>query len=908
MPTDTRPSPELLLAEAQREGRGRLKVFLGAAPGVGKTYDMLRAAQAARAAGTDVVVGIVETHGRRETEALLDGLERLPLRRSEYRGRTLGELDVDALIARRPQLALIDELAHSNVPGSRHVKRWQDVDDVLAAGIDVLTTLNVQHLESLNDVVLRITGVRVRETLPDTVLERADEIELVDLPPGELIRRLDDGKVYRPEQARRARDRFFTHGNLTALRELAMRAAAERVDQQMLAYMRRHAVAGPWPARERLLVGVGGDAVGRSLVRTAARLAESRGVAWIAVHVIDSRAQRLPDAVKDRIADTLRLAEALGGEATTIPGEDVAAEILAFARSRNVTRIVIGQPAAAARGGRWRGAWRWPWRRGGLARDLLRSQSPFEITLVPTTAPIASPAAAPAAEAPAAAASRWPDYTQSLLFTLASTLLGLALDPWLGLENIATLYLLAILVSAVRHGPRPAVAISLISAASMNFFFTEPRYTLSMDRYQDALTLGVFLIVAILMGRLGGQLRSQMEALRKTARRNANLNEFARRVAGALDRSDVAAAVVEHVQATLDLPCIALLEAPVDAIRPAARRGIGPDYQFREADRAAAHWCWEHRQSAGYSTQTLPTSQWLFVPLAVTERITGLLGLHLQERRRPPSSGQRRLLDAIADQAAVALERVRLAAELEERRVSSQGEELRAALLSSVSHDLRTPLSAILGAATSLQTQQERLSTGDRAELLDTVIEEAERLNRFVQNLLDMTRLGYGKLEARRDWCDLRDLAGRAALRLRRQLAGRALTITAADDLPLAWADAVLLEQALVNVLDNATRYSPAGAPIELALAASADALTLRVRDHGPGIAAGDREKVFDMFYRVQAQDRSPPGTGLGLAICRGLLAAQDGSVRALAPAEGSGALIELRLPRRALAPERDDD
>ena len=888
-----RPSPETLLIEAQREGRGRLKVFLGASPGVGKTYDMLRAAQAAKANGLDVVVGIVETHGRRETEALLAGLDVLPRRSLDYRGRTLSEFDPDALIARKPQLALIDELAHSNVPGSRHMKRWQDVEDVLAAGIDVLATLNVQHLESLNDVVLRITGVRVRETLPDTVLERADEIELIDLPPEELLRRLDEGKVYLGEQAQRAREGFFSRGNLTALRELAMRTAAERIDQQMLAYRKRHAVSEPWPARERLLVCVGGNAIDRGLIRNAARLADTRGIAWIAVHVIDSRANRLPNTAKDRIAETLRLAEALGGEAVTIPGENVATELLGYARSRNVTQIVIGRAREAR-------AW---WRhRRSVAIELLRTEAPFDITVVPT---LREPREAH--ESIAAESWRWRDHFIGLSLVVTATIVGLLVDRWIGLENLALLYLVAVLVSAVRAGPMPAVVTGIAAACSLDFFFTEPLYTLNLHRHEDVLTLVVFMVVAVLMGRLGGQLRSQMQALRKTARRNANLSDFARRVAGALGREEVARIIAEHVQATLDLPCVAVIEHPSEALRPNARRGIGPDYQFRETDRAAAHWCWDHRQPAGYATQTLPTSQWLFVPMATSQRVVGLLGLHLHERKRPPSSGQRRLLDALADQAAVALERVMLSAEIENQRVSSQGEELRAALLSSVSHDLRTPLASILGAATSLQTQSERLSVDDRKALLDTVIEEAERLNRFVQNLLDMTRLGYGRIEPRCEWCDLREIAGRARNRLRRELTGREVPITSAHDLPLAWCDPLLLEQALVNVIDNAAKYSPAGSPIEIALSAQSQCLLLRVRDHGPGVPAADREKIFDMFHRVQSQDHTAPGTGLGLAICRGLLAAQDGQVRALSPADGSGALIEIRLPRKTLPEMRDD-
>ncbi len=884
-----RPLPDALLEEAQAEGRGRLKVFLGASPGVGKTYDMLRAAHAASRSCIDVVVGIVETHGRGETDAQLAGLEVLPRKRIDYRGSRFEELDLEALIARRPKLALIDELAHTNVPGSRHVKRWQDVDDVLAAGIDVLTTLNVQHLESLNDVILRITGVRVRETLPDTVLERADQIELVDLPPDELIQRLADGKVYLGEQAQRARDSFFNRGNLTALRELAMRAAAERVDQQMLAHMRRHQVAGPWPTRNRLLVCVGGDSVGRSLIRSAARLADVRGVEWIAVHVIDSRANLLPSAEKDRIAETLRLAESLGGEAVTIPGENVATEILRYAGNRNVTGIIVGRSAHRP----WWQRLKHLGRRGIAARLLLLAHQ-FEVTLVPAE----NAAAVPAEAATTAPVWVWRDYAMVLGLTAGATVIGLLLDPLLGLDNFAVLYLLAVLISAVRAGLWPAIFSSLVGAVCFNFFFTEPRYTLVMERHQDIITLVVFLIVAVLTGRLGGQLRSQMDALRKTARRNANLNEFVRRVAGALEQGPVVEAIVEHVRATLDAPCIAVIEQPTDTLRAAQARGISPDYQFREVDRAAAAWCWEHEQPAGYSTQTLPGSNWLFVPLSTANRVVGLLGLHLRERGRPPSAGQRRLLDALADQAAVALERVLLSAEIEQRRVTTQGEELRAALLSSVSHDLRTPLASILGAATSLQTQDDQLPREGRAELVETIVEEAERLNRFVQNLLDMTRLGYGQLAPQREWCDLRELLGRARARLRRELHAHELRVQTQADLPLAHVDPLLIEQVLVNVLDNAAKYSPPGSVIEAQLSATATTLQLRVRDHGRGIAAENRERIFDMFYRVQSQDHGPPGTGLGLAICRGILAAHGGSIRALQPEGGAGTLIDIGLPR----------
>ena len=880
-----RPSPEALLQDAQRAARGRLKVFLGASPGVGKTYDMLRAARAAKMRGVDVVVAWVETHGRAETEAQLEGLEKLPSREMTYRGQTFAELDLDALIARRPALALIDELAHTNVPGSRHIKRWQDVEDVLAAGIDVLTTLNVQHVESLNDVIERITGVRVRETLPDTVLERADEIELIDLPPDELIQRLDAGKIYRNEQARRARERYFQPGNLTALRELAMRAAADRVDQQMLEHMRRHRVAGPWPTRDRLLVCVGSRGNGRSLIRATARLADTRGVEWIAVHVIDAQAHALSDADKDRISDTLRLAESLGGDAVTIPGQDIAREVLAYARTRNVTQIVVGQQRAR----------RYPWR-PRLLTHLLRESHQFEVTVIPDA--VGEPAPQPVRPWSGWSMGTKRDYALAIGLPLAATAIGAVFDALLRLDHFAVLYLLAVLICAVRAGPRPAIAASFIAAGCFNFFFTDPRYSLSVTRHQDLITLLVFLVVAIVMGRLGGQLRSQMNALRKTARRNANLNEFARRVAGALSRDEVATATVQHVRVTLEAPCVAVLSEPNEQLSPVHRCAIGPDYQFRESDRAAAAWSWQHRQPAGYSTQTLPTSEWLFVPMVTTQRVVGLLGLHLRERGRPLSAGQRRLLDAVSDQAAVALERVVLSARIEDQRVEHQSDALRSALLSSVSHDLRTPLSSILGAATSLQTQHDRLSDDGRAELVDMIVEEAERLNRFVQNLLDMTRLGHGRLELRRNWCDLRELLGRAQRRLQRSLQGRTVSIDVSADMPMAFVDPMLIEQVLVNLLDNACKYSPSGSAVDIALAVHDDVLQLQIRDRGSGIPATDRERIFDMFFRVRSQDHAAPGTGLGLAICRGILRAHGGDIEAQAPLQGSGSVFLMSLPK----------
>lgn len=886
----TRSTPDVLLEEAQREGRGRLKIFLGAAPGVGKTFAMLETARLMQKQGADVVAGIVETHGRADTQALVDGFEVLPPRRMDYRGRQFAELDVDALVQRRPTLALIDELAHSNIPGSRHVKRYQDVEDVLAAGIDVWTTLNVQHLESLNDVVARITGVRVRETLPDTVLEKADEIELIDLPSGDLLKRLDEGKVYLGEHAQQARQSFFTPANLTALRELAMRAAAERIDLQMQSLLRRHAVQGPWPTRDRLLVCVGGSAVSKSLVRAAARLAGLRGVQWIAVHVINSRASTLPDAAKDRIAETLRMAEQLGGEAVTIPGENVAQEILRYARSRNATQIVIARP----RGPRLRhliGR--------SVARSLMFSAHDIEVSIVPwedDRAPVAVEAA------PGFSFGSWSDFAWALLAAACATGLGVALQGLVGVPNLAMIYLLAVLFIALRLGAAAAMVSAVSSVLAFNFFFTEPRFTLVMRHHQDIITLVLLLVGAVFAGRLGAQIKGQMEALRKTARRTTNLNEFSRKVAGAMGREEVLTAVVEHVQATMQCDCAVIVQPPSPRVLAAARRGLGADYQFPASAQAAAQWSWEHAQPSGFSTNTLPSSDWLFAPLRVSKRVVGLLALHMRERRRPFSAGQKRLLDAIADQAAVALERVLLVSAVEDKRLASETEQLRAALLASVSHDLRTPLVSILGAASSLRSQGDKLAPEARVELLETIEDEAGRLNRFVQNLLDMTRLGHGKLQLNRDWCDVRDLLMQARKHLSRELARVNVEIDS-DPVPgLIHVDPMLIEQVFINVLDNAAKYSPRGGSVRVAIHRQPDALVVEIEDEGPGIPIEDRERIFDQFYRVQSKDHIKPGTGLGLSICRGLLEAHGGSIRALSRLSGAGTLIRITLPQPAEA------
>ena len=894
-----RPAPEAFLEEARKEGRGRLKIFLGAYPGVGKTYAMLQAAQERRRAGVDVVVGVVETHGRAETEALLRGLEVLPRKRLMYRGRVFAEMDLDALLWRKPQLAIVDELAHTNVEGSRHVKRHQDVEELLAAGIDVFTTLNVQHIESLNDVVERISRVRVRETLPDQVLELADEIELVDLPPDDLIQRLREGKVYVRDQIGRAMQHFFGKGNLTALRELAMRVAAERVDAEMVSYMRAHAIAGPWPVQDRLLVCINELPVAKKLVRTAKRMAERGRMPWIAATVHTPRTDSLSDEAKNRIAEALRLAESLGGEAFTLHAEsDVATELLAFARARNVTRILLGRPRRRRLSG---------WLREHVTRRLLSRGGPFEITIV---APEEEPAADHLIQAgtpdlrPDLRAFGW----ATLAVAVAAAISHVA-ERFLPLANLSLIFLMAVLLVAIRFGLWPSVYTSLLSFVAYNFFFTEPHHTFVVSRREDVLTIVFFLVVAVIVGNLAARLKAQVEAMRQITRRTANLYDFSRRIAGAAALNDVLWAAVHHVASTLQ--CHSLVLLPRDDGRLEIASGYPPEDQMSPTAWGAAHWAWQHNQAAGWGSGTLPASEWLFLPLGTARGPLGLLGVSFENPERRLTPEQRRLLETLVDQVAVAIERTNLATDIEEARLLTETERLRSALLSSVSHDLRTPLVSIIGSATGLASCDGALSDADRAQLVQTILEESERLNRFVQNLLDMTRLGYGALQPNREWVDLREIVGRALRQMARSLNSLKVEVRIAEDLPVLHVDPILIEQVLVNILDNAAKYSPAGGRIEIAATLDAEQVRVAVSDEGPGIPPEARDAVFDVFYRVRAGDKQAAGTGLGLSICRGLIEAHGGRIEALPGPGRRGTTIAFWLPVQplpAIAEGGDDD
>jgi two-component system, OmpR family, sensor histidine kinase KdpD len=883
---DGRPSPDALLAAAKQESRGRLKIFLGAAPGVGKTYEMLLAAQAKRRDGADVVIGIVEPHGRRETEALCDGLETIPRLQVEYKGHLLAEMDLDAILKRRPQLVLVDELAHTNAPGSRHPKRYLDVEELIAAGIDVFATLNIQHVESLNDVIARITRIRVRETVPDSVLDQADDIEVVDLSPEDLIKRLREGKVYVPQQAERAVRHYFSTGNLTALRELALRRTAQRVDEQLLSHMRAHAISGPWPAGERALVCVSEAPSTAGLIRYAKRAADRLQLPWTALYVETARTQRLNDAERDRIADHLRLAERLGGSTITIPGRSIVDEIVAYAMANNITQIVIGKSNRS----RW-----FEMIHGSVVHDLVHRTREISVHVISADDKDAVPPKAVETR-PRVEPLGIERYFGSAGAVGAALCIGLLLQRFIAVQSISLVFLMAVLASAIAWGLWPSLFAAVASVLAYNFFFLPPLYTFSVADPENAVALFFFLAVALIVGKLTAATRSQIMTARGRAKTTAELYAFSRKVAGIGALDDLLWATAFQISSMLNVRSVLLM--PVkdgDGIEVAS--GYPPEDQLDPADIAAARWTWEHNRPAGRGADTLPGGRRLFLPLRTGSGTVGVLGIDRDAPGPLFTPDERRLLDALCDQAAVAIERISLAKGLDEARVLAETERLRAALLTSISHDLRTPLASILGSVSGLRSHPERYGAAEREELLATLQDEAERLNRFVANLLDMTRLESGAVALKLEFVDVGEIIGAALQRAGNVLAEHHVEVTVPPGLPMLRVDAVLFEQVLFNLLDNAAKYSPTGSRIDISAKRYGELTEIEVVDEGPGIPPADLERIFDKFYRVQAQDRRRAGTGLGLAICRGFVEAQGGWIVARNRRDRSGAVLTIRMP-----------
>ncbi|SFZ85436.1 two-component system, OmpR family, sensor histidine kinase KdpD [Devosia enhydra] len=875
-----RPDPAALLELAARENRGRLTIFLGMAPGVGKTYAMLERAQALRTKGVDVVLGLVEAHGRGETEALAQGLETLPRLAgpSPY-----GELDLDAALKRRPALLIVDELAHSNPAGARHPKRHLDIAELIDAGIDVWTALNIQHLESLSDLVSRIAGVPVRETVPDTVLKGANEIVLVDLPPGELIERLRSGKIYLEGTAERALEGFFRPATLTALRELSLRRAADRVDDQMVELLRQSAIDGPWATGERLLVCVGSDGMSEAVVREAARLASGLNARWIVLSLTRPHALPPSAAETDRLEETLRQAERFGAEIRRESTSDFVSAILRLARRENITQIVIGRKAGRML----------PLRRS-LPDALVQKAGGISVHVV----------SGPQARTPWTRPRRLSrsETLRSLVVPAitvgATTLLGLGLSSLVALQNLSMLYLAAVLLSAVMAGRFAALLAAVLSFLAYNLVFIEPTGRLTIARPEEVLALGIFIAVALAAGQLAARLRISLDRSADQARQARALLDFARKLSGAFGQEQVIETIASHLHGAFGQATVVLVRNEEGELALAA--AWPPDQDLDATAMTAARWAADKREAAGFLTGTLPQVPYLFRPVLSGQRVLGVVGLSMRHEDGPAPEEHKRTLDALLEQSAIALDRARLTREATQASVAREGEKLQAALLSSLSHDLRTPLASITGAVTSLRELGDRMPAETRADLLAAIEEEAGRLSRFVGNLFDMTRIDAGLVRARREPVDVRAVIAAAAERARRVHPGLEIETSIADPMPQAEADPALLEQVVFNILDNARKYG-GDAPVSIYARGQEDGVTIAVTDQGRGIPPQDLERIFERFYRRAKGDGRQAGTGLGLAIARGLVVAMGGTLRAESPAfkrRGTRFVIKLAAVR----------
>jgi two-component system sensor histidine kinase KdpD len=901
-----RPDPDALLARVQREEaqarRGKLTIFFGATAGVGKTYTMLEDARARKAKGVEVVVGYVEPHGRAETEALLEGLERLPYLQVSYRGRTLRDFDLDAALARRPQLLLVDELAHSNPvegePKPRHAKRWQDVEELLAAGINVFTTVNVQHVESLNDVVAGITGVRMQETVPDAVFEHADEVVLIDTPPDELLERLHAGKVYVPEQARNAIENFFRKGNLIALRELALRTTAARVDRAMQEYRAGHGIRETWAAGERVMVAIGPDEQGERLVRAGKRMATALHADWIVAYVETPDLLRLSDEKRNRRIALLRLAESLGAEAVTLAGGSAGEALAEYARERNVTRIVIGRPR--------RPLWQ-RMLRASTYGELLAKTGGIDLHVVggaDEASALRHPFLARSRAyfgAARSAKKRWPGYAWGLAAIAACTLAGRLTSPLFELTNIAMVYLLAVVLIAARYGRGAAVATSILAVAAFDFFFVPPALTLAVSDIQYIITFAIMLAVALVISSLTASVRLQANVAGHRERRTALLYAMTRELAATRGEEPMARAAVRHVSEVFDSQVVILLPDAQGKLH--YPKGEALPGSLRGADVAVAQWVQDHGEPAGLGSDTLPGAEALYLPLKSAQSVLGVLAVLPANPRRVLLPEQFHLLETFAGQIAIALERAHLAEQASRAQVEAQTEGLRNALLASISHDLRTPLAVIAGASSSLAERGERLPPAERKALAVSIYEQAHQMGELIANVLEMTRLEAGAIALNRDWHAISEITGSVLRRLDERLATHPVQVDLPVDLPLVRVDAALIEQVLANLLENAVKHTPADTRIVLRVDREAEALTLSVEDNGPGLPQGDPQQLFAKFHRG-VPESSVGGVGLGLAICRAIVQLHGGRIWAERRPQG-GSAFRFTLPLEEAPPVR---
>lgn len=880
-----RRNPEHYLAqlrELEADEKGHLKIFFGAVAGVGKTYAMLQAAHALKKEEIDVVVGWVETHGRQETAKLLDGLEQLPRKAISYQGKEFEEFDLDAALQRKPDVILVDELAHTNITGSRHEKRWQDIQELLEHGIDVFTTLNVQHIESVRDIVAQITKVTVKERVPDSVLEKAFEIELVDLPPDELLQRLKEGKVYISTQAKYAEENFFRKGNLIALRELALRFAAERVDAQMQEYRKFHRIHHPWPASETIIVCVGPSPLSARLVRAAKRMSNALRADWIVAYVDTGN---MSQEAKDRVFQTMRLADQLGAQTIELTGTNVSDEIIKCATQYNGTKIIIGKSQNA----KWR-----DWLFGNLVDDVVRKSGPIDVYVI-TGDEVESLPRLTLYERPVL---RRNDYWNATAVMAVCTIVAKSMLPFFELANVVMVYILGLVVVATRYGRGPSIYCAFASVALFDFFFVPPHHTFAVSDTQYMITFVVMLVIGLVISTLTNQVKRQEEAALMREHRTKALYSMSRELAAQLELDDILQIGMTHISEVFE--CRVAAFVPGDAGRLQAKPLHANPLDKDEIDIAVAEWCFNNKQIAGLNTSTLPAAKSLYVPLKGSTRAIGVLAVCPKNSDRFKSPEQLRLLETFANQTALACERALLSDEAESTRVRIRTEQLRNSLLSSVSHDLRTPLATIAGAASGIMDDTVSPTSDDCRSLATEIYSESIRLNKLVDNLLNMTKLESGTMTLKCEWLPVEELIGAAIAALPAELRERQVTTTIEDPLQMAFADGILIQQVLLNLLENAMKYSPADSAISIATSGDDAGIVFEVADRGPGIPSEHHQRVFEKFYRREPAKGT--GVGLGLAICHGFVEAHGGTIW-VEDRPGGGASFKFRLPGRSDSP-----
>ncbi len=870
------------MSDVNKGDRGKLTVLLGAAAGVGKTYTMLELGHEMLGDGVDAVIGWITIHNRQETEKMIAGLPCVPAKEIEYQGKKLQEMDIDGILQRKPQVVLVDELAHQNIPGSRHVRRFQDVEELLNAGIDVYTTLNIQHIESLNDIVAQITGVTVLETVPDRIVEQADQVQLIDIPPNELLKRLKEGKIHMPVQAELALNKFFRPGNINALRELALRFTANRVDQELHEYMQQHEIVGPWPAGERVMVCVSASPFSAQLIRAARRLARGLQAELLAVHIETPRKLGFSEKERDRIFRNMRLAEELGAKTISVSGKNLTEEILLVAREHNITHLVVGKPLQ----GRMQ-----EWFSGRAVVDKLirysggmnihviqgktEAKDEPDVTILPVTPAIV-----------------WRHYITGLLMVMLVTIWNWWWFDYVEPVHIIMLYLLPVLLSAVWWGKGPSYLTALFSVLVFDFLFIPPVFSFTIADFRYVWNLPIFLLVAFIIGEQTEKLRMEAILARQSEKSTRGLYNFSREIAAVVDVNVIVRNLVEQALQTLERPVAVFLPQRNKKLVLAAEAG-GRATEIDHNELSVARWAYEHGEVAGCCTETLANARYMYVPLMTSGNTVGVLGIHIQGKMLNPF--QRRLIEAWAGLAAIAVERVNLAEQARQAALLVASDQLRTALFNSISHELRTPLASIIGAISSLLDTDGVYSGEDRKELLETVKEGAARMDRLVANLLDTARLESGMMQLKKDWCDIEDIIGIALRRVAECIEGRLLLITIPEDLPLVKADCVLLEQVLINLLDNACKYSAEGSEITITACQNESVVEVAVADRGAGIPPEYLSQVFDKFYRVE-QPKSVSGTGLGLSICKGIIEAHGGYIHAQNRCDG-GTVMTFAVP-----------